>query len=383
MRITIIGWYGTETIGDRAILAGILKIFFSVTKDIQLCLGSLYPFYSERTLLEDMDFFRAVTGVQDLDIALFDSMKRKELNSMIDQADLVCVSGGPLMDMPCMYMLEYALKRAKRRRRKTALIGCGFGPLHKKMYLTSACRLVRYSDCTIFRDKMSNDWYNEAVKKQKESNVANAICPSALAAKYYQDSNGNQMAKTEQIVFSGRELRETAYSKTMLGTIQEKIYHVLQKAAAFGMPIVLVPMHTFAIGEDDRVLLNRLRNRLIAGNPTADIIVLDKPLNLEQTMRSFSCAEYCIGTRYHSIVLQTLLNGNNYILDYTDPAKGKTSAFLHQIGGFDFYRKRYVNLQTDESFRLVLEKKKFECDPSLLHGYEDIYLSQIKSLLDQ
>jgi polysaccharide pyruvyl transferase WcaK-like protein len=56
VKITVIGWYGTETIGDRAILAGLLSLFDEVFGDFELKLGSIYPFFSERTLYEDMDF---------------------------------------------------------------------------------------------------------------------------------------------------------------------------------------------------------------------------------------------------------------------------------------------------------------------------------------
>ena len=53
MRICAVGWYGTETIGDRAIFAGVLHIFNFFEGNIDVRLGSLYPFYSHRMLMED------------------------------------------------------------------------------------------------------------------------------------------------------------------------------------------------------------------------------------------------------------------------------------------------------------------------------------------
>ncbi len=44
MRILIIGWYGTETIGDRAILAGLISFFSKVYRCFEIKIGSLYPF---------------------------------------------------------------------------------------------------------------------------------------------------------------------------------------------------------------------------------------------------------------------------------------------------------------------------------------------------
>ena len=44
LKATVIGWYGTETIGDRAILSGILRLLSEVASDITIELGALYPY---------------------------------------------------------------------------------------------------------------------------------------------------------------------------------------------------------------------------------------------------------------------------------------------------------------------------------------------------
>jgi hypothetical protein len=57
--------------------------------------------------------------------------------------------------------------------------------------------------------------------------------------------------------------------------------------------------------------------------------------------------------RFHSVVFQTLLKGNNYILDYTEPDKGKIFGFINDIDDSNFYYNRMVSLH-DQS--LDLEK---------------------------
>ena len=54
MRILILGWYGTETIGDRAIFAGLMQLLSQSLGDINVTVGSLNPFFTERTLIEDL-----------------------------------------------------------------------------------------------------------------------------------------------------------------------------------------------------------------------------------------------------------------------------------------------------------------------------------------
>lgn len=117
-KITIIGWYGTETIGDRAILAGVIKVLYSAYQDIEIRLGSIIPFFTERTLEEDEAFFRSCSGHEDLNIKLFNSAKPKELDDSIKWCDSLCIGGGPLEDIPSMFMLEYAIKKARKLKKR-------------------------------------------------------------------------------------------------------------------------------------------------------------------------------------------------------------------------------------------------------------------------
>ncbi len=78
MKITIIGWYGTETIGDRAILAGLISFFDKSYVNFEIKLGSLYPFFSERTINEDYSFYKEIIR-KDIKIDLFNSKDSKEL----------------------------------------------------------------------------------------------------------------------------------------------------------------------------------------------------------------------------------------------------------------------------------------------------------------
>ena len=89
-------------------------------------------------------------------------------------------------------------------------------------------------------------------------------------------------------------------------------------------------------------------------NNKENCIVQNEPLSLSETMLSFYRAELNIGMRFHSVVLQTILNGNNIILDYTEPNKGKIYGFLKDIDEINFYKDRYWVLQNMKTIN-------FEC----------------------
>ncbi|NNC84633.1 MAG: polysaccharide pyruvyl transferase family protein, partial [Bacteroidia bacterium] len=136
MKITIIGWYGTETIGDRAILAGILQSLKNSYSDIEIKLGSLFPFFSERTLSEDAELYTEFTGMN-IPIELFNSKKINELDDALKDSDLLIMGGGPLMHIHPLFMVEYAFKKAKKLGKQTVVMGCGVGPLFKKIHQKS------------------------------------------------------------------------------------------------------------------------------------------------------------------------------------------------------------------------------------------------------
>ena len=50
--VFIVGWYGTETTGDKAILGGIIIDYQKKYKNLDFVIASLEPFITEQTLKE-------------------------------------------------------------------------------------------------------------------------------------------------------------------------------------------------------------------------------------------------------------------------------------------------------------------------------------------
>ncbi|MBT8195009.1 MAG: polysaccharide pyruvyl transferase family protein, partial [Bacteroidia bacterium] len=140
--------------------------------------------------------------------------------------------------------------------------------------------------------------------------------------------------------------------------------------------IRLIPMHYFHVGGDDRIFLNSIKLDLECQN----LSVQNKPLTLFETMHVFKNAMLNVGMRFHSVVFQTMLNGNNIILDYTEPDKGKIGGFISDVDGNSFYQNRYINLQNMEALDISItddinENKSFEVDLNKLKEKTAIYHS--------
>jgi len=381
MTITIIGWYGTETIGDRAILAGLFSFFHQSFGNFQINLGSLFPFFSDRTILEDSPFYKEILGVS-LQIKIFNSKEHQILKENIHSSDLIVMGGGPLMDLEELFMVEYAFKLAKSLNKRTALLGCGVGPLFGKQYKKSVLKICSYSDIIILRDRISKNnlakIYQTFNKSFPEKHIHTSYDPAVECALNFtaihpQEQHDYIALNLRQFPIKyGNENRASSINDSLKLFVKTVASHYISKE------IRLIPMHYFHIGGDDRTFLNKIALDLKMGN----IHVQQKNLTLYETMQQFQSASLNIGMRFHAVVLQSIINGNNIILDYTEPKKGKIFGFLHDIDTDNFYHDRYISLQehNPDAFLLPNNNQKFKYDIPLVKERLYQYVDKLKSL---
>lgn len=372
MNIVIIGWYGTETIGDRAILAGLFHAFSQAYGRISIKIGCLDTLLTERTILEDYDFFLRCSKNKLNLVSLFDSRRITELDNAIKWGDIVVIGGGPLMEIEALYMLCYAFEKAKILGRKTVAAGCGMGPFKTERLLRLAVDIINLSDVTVFRDSKSKELY-ESYSKSKHNNCFASIDPASFASQCYRDLNENGMPflNNDYIAVNFREPPKSEYAGLYdLG--DEYFVNMLKSISkTYSTNIHLVPMHTFWLGDDDRFMLNRICRKVALPN----VFVYNKPLSLEQTMNVFSNARCCYGMRFHAVLLQTILNGRNVVLDYTDPQKGKIANLLNQFDLMESYKERYVSLVTRPFIPLNCDMTtKTDISKDIIDCFEDIYI---------
>jgi len=388
MKITVIGWYGTETIGDRGILAGLISFFNQSFDDFELKLGSLNPFFSERTIAEDASFFKEITGKK-IKISIFNSKSSKQLSSAIKESDLVVMGGGPLMDLSELFMVEYAFIKAKKFEVKTAILGCGVGPLFSKEYRKTVLNIFRNSDLSILRDSKSKEFlisiFEEFQQPMQQDLVKVSFDPAVECAIKFNEIESNfiQVNSNDVLNYIAVNLREfpLEYSKKSIGMNinNELIKFIDDLASEFPEKIIkLIPMHYFHVGTDDRVFLNKIVSDLNRDN----IEVHNSPLTLKETMKIFKNADFNVGMRFHSVVLQTIVSGKNYVLDYTEPKKGKINGFLTDIDKIGFYKARYISLQEDKISASLVKPdeiyQKFAFDQDLVRSSLDTYAEQLR-----
>lgn len=380
MKIVILGWYGTETLGDRAILLGLLKIFQESFGKTNISIGSIYPFFTERSLFEDNDFISLCAS--ESEVSFFNVTDKQTLEVAIINSDLAVMGGGPIMDLHELGILEYAFRIAKNYDTKTALLGCGIGPLFNPKFQVMALNILQMSDLIILRDNVSKKYITdlECSHFKIEKTIHVTFDPAIMPIKVFFD-NKKKKDVNSNIVVNFREFPHENFKEGNIQYIDNLFIKLINEISKNYSEVMLFPMHTFSVGGDDRFYLSKLKFISLKDN----ITVVNKPMSLWELFDLIHSANASIGMRYHSVIFETLLNKNNMIFDYTEPKKGKITGFLEMVQGYNFYSSRYINLQslTDISvinIKPMIEKKLFSYNETIFNECENTFTYHLKEL---
>ena len=102
-------------------------------------------------------------------------------------------------------------------------------------------------------------------------------------------------------------------------------------------------------------------------------------------MNIYRNACLCIGMRFHAVLMQTILNGNNIILDYTDPKRGKIIELMRQLDIEDVYKDRYLSACQVHSAITIKSfgDTPYKPDMTRIKQFFDTYTSLITQALQQ
>lgn len=311
--VFIFGWYGTETVGDKAILGGIIDEYRETFKGkVNFIVGSLYPFITDRTLRE----------MNEPDIKVIDSRSLDFLRySKI--ADYFVMGGGPLMDLNELYLALIAFKISKSLKRKTTnvVFGCGIGPLFVKKFQKATEQIISLTDDLRLRDNKSV----ELAKKWCRPNVTPSM--SGDSAKRYvllrNSSIGDVKPKNVICCFLREWTHEYARNLSKEEFLVEKrklersIANLIrEKAKEYNVDqVILCNMHNYVVGNDDRDFSRRFIKENFQDDP---LVTHDKRLaTVDSTIIAMKEAKFNICMRFHSMLFAESLDTDFMAIDYT------------------------------------------------------------------
>ena len=336
-RILLCGWYGTETLGDKAILSGIVYSLRKHNPIVKIDLASLEPYVSNNTIIQLPDL--GISKNLSIDEAL------KEIDG--GKYGHVAMAGGPLMSSITRSLdILHLFVAAKKNGARVSVVGCGLGPFTNDYRDKAIGAILKVSDSIMLRDQDSVE-YAKAYFNIKNK-ISTGIDPAFIWI--YESIKKPLPERGNKILFALRDwpVNEYAvgYSTDDALKIKSRFeIELLKFKCLLNVDYTILPfcMHKQPIGGDDRFYHNHLWS-----DDKEVLRAIDwghrKP---EDDLKMFMSARGVVAMRFHSVVF-AIATGTPFIaLDYT--MGGKISGLLHMLGLQDrLFKVRKFN--ADEAF---------------------------------
>lgn len=316
-QVFITGWYGTETVGDKAILGTIVRHYQQeFGKDgVKFIISAIAPFHTQRTLQE-----------LEIEAEIVFTSSRKFIDAA-GTADITVMGGGPLMEMEALAIPLRAFQIAKRAGKKRVVFGCGLGPLHGQRYINATRDILLLADEVKIRDKTSIAWAERLTGRKDIQYSGDPAADFVI----YRDSALPSPAKQPVLACFLREwsseykgeageeeflMRRENFERNLAKGIKDFCREFKLKPAFYCM-------HTFVIGGDDRTFYRRF---LAEHFSDMEYYLEERPSSVDQIIQAMRSSSYNLCMRFHSVLFANELNTNFFAIDYTNG--GKITGFL-------------------------------------------------------
>ena len=333
-RVLICGWYGTETLGDKAIVAGVIGAMRAhLGLETKFTIASLNPYVTEMTKSQ-------MRELEDVEI-----VGLEQAASISATMDYVVFGGGPMMAIDPLAPMEVLFERARAAGVTTIAAGVGVGPLGRPWLNRSIGRILGLCDFRIYRDDKSRlNALGLGVPAEKDP-VAEDPAYTWLRDVPARDGS----AKNGRVLLLG--LRDFPY-RDYASDLSEKeslkikqnyetvIVDVVQELVSKYPDLVVrpLPMCTNHFGSDDRWFYRRLFRKISAAGANLDYSLLGPEQAPLHYVAAFQNADVVLAMRFHSLVFGTALGANCVAIDYTmGRGKVRSLAEKHNVPMLDMH----------------------------------------------
>ncbi len=325
--VLICGWYGTETLGDKAILAAIVTAIRRESPQAPIWIASLEPQLTRLTIAE-LPELQGCT-VMDVERAL----------SEIHCVSALVFGGGPLMAVSPVAAMEALFARARERAIPALVAGCGVGPLGSPEYRRSIAALLSAASARIFRDEESRQAAGRLGIADPDDRVTED--PAMGWALAMADGARMERERPRVLALGLREWPYYQYAPHLTARRAERIRADFEQALVraldrlahevAGLKIVPIPFCTHDVGGDDRLLYWRLARATPRLRAAVDTSTIGKDLGPLEYVQRLKDADACLAMRFHSIVFSMALSKPLVAIDYT-MGNGKSAAIARRHG---------------------------------------------------
>jgi polysaccharide pyruvyl transferase WcaK-like protein len=326
--VFIVGWYGTETVGDKAILGSIFDHYRQRNPLVSFSVASFYPFVTRRSL-DELDERAEV-------IPVYSAAFIRQAAT----ADVVVIGGGPLMDLNELSIPLWAFKISRLFGKQRVVFGCGLGPLRKPRNLAVVRRILSLATDIRLRDSQSVIFANELIGRQDIELIQDPAI--AYAAKRSQTLREQVPTVDSDVIacflrdwpreYTG-EMSIDEYHQTK-DKFEANLARCLQTVCTEnGLRLVLYPMHTFVVGGDDRVFYRQFIQKYF--NNFRQVSYEYQPTNVDSILLAMLRARVCVCMRFHSVLFAHTLHKPYVAIDYSN--HGKIYSFMQDVQAMNDY----------------------------------------------
>ena len=313
----VAGWWGSETIGDVAILGQLLVELRQVAPDATIAISSFRPSRTRETLRD----------LQMEDVIVLPVGVRSGWATVASRC--LVFGGGPLMESPSMPVWALRAWAARLAGASVALYACGVGPIRRWRTRLAISSLLRAATHVVLRDEASRRAF-EALAGGRDAAVAFDPAYDYVAA--LPGRRPSRDARQIALVLRAPTRAylegegEEAAAERLLGVIGEALNRLQRERP--DLHLIGLAMDTGHAESDDHQVYARLR------------AALDRPDRLSVAPGRHSLAHVALGlasskaaltVRFHGMVF-ALATGTPFVaIDYSPPA-GKVSATAECAG---------------------------------------------------
>lgn len=315
MRILICGWYGTETLGDKAIIAALItSIRRQLGNNTNISIASINSYVTEMTRRQMPE----LSGV--------DIVSIEEAITISGTVDYLVFGGGPLMAIESLAPMQVLFERARAANATTIAAGVGVGPLGGSWLNDSIRKILKSCDTRIYRDEKSMQ--NAFTLGIDTSHDFIAEDPAFTWLKSIQNREFQQPSSQEKTLLLG--LRDFPYREyaaelpprealALKNCYEQAVIEALQKLNDTNKNLIIrpLPMCTNHFGGDDRWFYRRLLRDLKQNGVKLDYSLLGPEKPPLHYAFAYHEADALLGMRFHSLVFGIGMRTNCVAIDYT------------------------------------------------------------------
>lgn len=325
--VLICGWYGTETLGDKAILGGVVNSLQSALGNLELHLASLELYISEMTIQQMPElegcYLHSIT----------DAIK------VAGTMDLVVFGGGPLMAIPNLAEMIAIFQRAVEAKVPTLIAGCGVGPLGNFDYNQAIKNLLHLSSCRIYRDENSRTLAESLGICTSEDLVAEDPALTWVKSSLASLKPIENPQKSPVLLLGLRDWPYREYAPYLTVLEAEKIKNKFEFEIIVALnqlidqyadlSIIPFPMCTNHLGNDDRWFYRRLLRNNQEIKDRLDLSYTGAEQAPLSCLKAFQSASMALTMRFHSLVFALAAGVPSVAVDYT-LGKGKVKSLAEK-----------------------------------------------------